>query len=125
MPSSKIFTIVYNFYSWKNLYETIYNTNYNDYTNKYLLINYTKEELENTNTLNAISNYLINKDNYKIFHSLDDYLTNKSQLKELKGFCDDKLVLFNNGAHLGFVYRDEFLNLFKKEIKLTNKASNS
>ena len=35
------------------------------------------------------------------------------------------LVLFNNGSHLGFVYRDEFLNLFKKEIKLTNIPSNS
>ena len=71
-----------------------------------------------------LSNYLINKDNYKIFHSLDDYLTNKSQLKELKGFCDDKLVLFNNGAHLGFLYRDEFINKLKEEIKLTNISFN-
>ena len=108
----------------KELYEAIYNSNFMDYTTKYLLVNHTKEELENTNTLSAISNYLINKDNYKIFHSLDDYLTNKSQLKELKGFCDDKLVLFNNGAHLGFLYRDEFINALKEEIKLANVATN-
>ena len=44
--------------------------------------------------------------------------------KELKGFCDDKLVLFSNGAHLGFLYRDEFINELKSEIKLTNIASN-
>ena len=108
----------------KELYDLIYNSNFTDYTNKYLLVNNTREELENTNTLNAISSYLINKNNYKIFHSLDDYLTNKSQLKELKGFCDDKLVLFDSGAHLGFLYRDEFINELKNEIKLTNIASN-
>lgn len=108
----------------KELYEAIYNTNYKDYATKYLSINNTQEELKNANSLNGVSNYLINKDNYKIFHSLDDYLTNKSQLKELKGFCDDKLVLFNNGAHLGFLYRDEFINELKKEIKLTNISLN-
>ena len=109
----------------KELYEMISNSNFMDYTEKYLLMNHTKEELENTNTLNSISNYLINKDNYKIFHSLDDYLTNKSQLKELKGFCDDKLILFNNGSHLGFLYRDEFIQKLKSEIKLTDVTSNS
>ena len=108
----------------KELYEAIYNFNFENYTNKYLLVNNSKEELEKINSLNSISNYLINKDNYKIFHSLDDYLTNKSQLKELKGFCDDKLILFNNGAHLGFLYRDEFLNELKHEIKLANISSN-
>lgn len=108
----------------KELYEAIYNTNFKDYATKYLSINNTQDELKNTNSLNSVSNYLINKDNYKIFHSLDDYLTNKSQLKELKGFCDDKLVLFNNGAHLGFLYRDEFINELKKEIRLTNISLN-
>lgn len=108
----------------KELYKMIYNSNFNDYTNKYLLVNYNKEELGNINSLRAISNYLINKNNYKIYHSLDDYLTNKSQLKELKGFCDDKLILFNNGSHLGFLYRNEFIDNLKKEIKLTNISAN-
>lgn len=108
----------------KLVYEKIYNLNYESYMKNYVLKN-DKEAQENlikVSNLNSISNYLINKDNYKIYHSLDDYLTNKSQLTELKGFCDDKLVLFNNGSHLGFVYRDEFLNLFKKEIQLANKS---
>lgn len=108
----------------KELYEAIYKTNFNDYIDNYLLVKNEKEELEKTNTLSSISDYLINKDNYIIFHSLDDYLTNKSQLKELKGFCDDKLVLFNNGAHLGFLYRDEFIKKLKDEIKLTNVSFN-
>lgn len=108
----------------KELYEAIYKTNFYDYINDYLAVKYDIEDLENTNTLSSISDYLINKDNYIIFHSLDDYLTNKSQLKELKGFCDDKLVLFNNGAHLGFLYRDEFINKLKEEIKLTNVSLN-
>ena len=102
----------------KELYNLIYSSDFNDYINRYLLVNHTKEELEGLNSLRAISNYLISKDNYKIYHSLDDYLINKNQLKELKGYCDNKLTLFNNGAHLGFLYRDEFLNDLIQEIKL-------
>lgn len=101
----------------KELYNKIYNHNFNDYINNYILVNHTLEEVKSTSTLKSISNYLINKDNYKIYHSLDDYLTNKTQLKELKSYCDDKLVLFNNGAHLGFLYRDEFIEELKKDIK--------
>ncbi len=110
----------------KDIYDKIFNTNYEGYIRKYLLSSgeISEDELILTSNLKSISNYLINKDNYKIYHSLDDYLTNKSQLKELKGFCDDKLVLFNNGSHLGFVYRDEFLNAFKNEISLANIALN-
>ena len=105
----------------KLTYDLIYNSNFKDYINRYLVGKYSYEEIENANTLSSISNYLINKDNYKIYHSLDDYLTNKKQLKELKGYCDDKLVLFNNGAHLGFLYRDEFINALTQEINLDNK----
>ena len=106
------------------MYENIYNSNFGDYIEKYLLVKYQKDELTEMTKLKSISNYLINKDNYKIFHSLDDYLTNKSQLTELKGFCDDKLFLFSNGSHLGFLYRDEFIAELKKEIKLANITAN-
>ncbi len=105
----------------KLTYDMIYNSNFHDYIKKYLLKNHSYEEIELTNTLSSISNYLINKDNYKIYHSLDDYLINKAQLKELKSYCDDKLVLFNNGAHLGFLYRDEFINILTQEINLENR----
>ena len=105
----------------KITYNMIYNSNFQDYIKNYLLEKYSYDEIENTNTLSAISNYLINKDDYKIYHSLDDYLTNKNQLKELKSYCDDKLVLFNNGAHLGFLYRDEFINALTQEINIENR----
>lgn len=105
----------------KALYDKIYGYNFEDYMNNYVLVNHTKEEIETTSGLKSISNYLINKDNYKIYHSLDDYLAHKSQLKELKSYCDDKLVLFNNGAHLGFLYRDEFVEELKREIRKTTK----
>jgi len=105
----------------KELYNTIYNTNYEDYIKKYIAVNYTFEDIKKMSSLKSISNYLINKDNYKIYHSLDDYLINKNQLKELRSYCDNKLVLFNHGAHLGFLYRDEFINSLKNEIKLIEK----
>ena len=105
-------------FNHKDFYEMIYNMNFSDYIDKYLLVNYSKDELQQITSLSSISNYFINKDNYLIFHSLDDYLTNKDQLKELKSYCGDKLVLFSNGAHLGFLYRDEFHNALKKQISL-------
>ena len=122
--SDLIYTIEQNNPDRKAVYENIYNSNFGDYIEKYLLVKYQKDELTEMTKLKSISNYLINKDNYKIFHSLDDYLTNKSQLTELKGFCDDKLFLFSNGSHLGFLYRDEFIAELKKEIKLANITTN-
>ena len=122
--SDLIYTIEQNNPNKKAVYENIYNSNFGDYIEKYLLVKYQKDELTEMTKLKSISNYLINKDNYKIFHSLDDYLTNKSQLTELKGFCDDKLFLFSNGSHLGFLYRDEFIAELKKEIKLANITAN-
>ncbi len=105
----------------KLIYNKVYNSNFQDYIKNYLLDKHSYDEIKSTNTLSSISNYLINKDNYKIYHSLDDYLISQSQLKELKSYCDDKLVLFNNGAHLGFLYRDEFINALRQEIDLNNK----
>jgi len=103
----------------QEFYEAVKNINYKDYIEKNFLSKYTKEELSLITSLSSISSYLINSDNYKIFHSMDDYLTNKEQLRELKSYCDEKLVLFDHGSHLGFLYRDEFLNALKEEIKIS------
>lgn len=102
----------------KDLYKLIYNMNYKSYLEHYLNKNLNLEELNKKENLGALSNYFINSDNYRIFHSLDDYLTNKEQLKELRSYCDNKLTIFSNGAHLGFLYRDEFTNELKKEIAI-------
>ena len=108
-------------FNQKDFYNLIYNFNFSDYIKKYILVNCSYEELVALSSLNSISDYLINSDNYRIFHSLDDYLTNKKQLSTLRNYCDNKLTLFSNGAHLGFLYRDEFINELKKEIKLNKK----
>lgn len=102
----------------KDIYAKIYNTNFKDYIKNNLLNKYSYEELCTLSSLNSISNYLISKNNYRIYHSLDDYLTNKEQLKDLKAYAKDKLTLFDHGAHLGFLYRDEFIESLKKEISL-------
>jgi len=100
----------------KDLYETIYNLDYKGYMEKYILVNNDINKIEAQENLNNLLEYFINSNNYKIFHSLDDYLISKEQLKDLKNCCENKLTLFNNGSHLGFLYRDEFLNELKKEI---------
>ena len=109
----------------KELYDAIYKMNFEDYMRKYLLEDKDYEELSKESSIESISDFLISKDNYKIYHSLDDYLTNKDQLALLRKYCGNKLVLFNNGAHLGFLYRDEFVNELKKEIQkdVSNKKA--
>ncbi len=102
----------------KELYKQIDETNFKGYTKKYLNAQYSPKQLKNVNNLKAISNYLISNDNYVIFHALDDYLVNKAQLRELKSYSMDKMILINNGSHLGYLYRDEFIEALKEQIKL-------
>ena len=107
-----------------DIYTAINNMNYRDYTEKYLLngTHKTLEDLRNESSLLSISDFLQNSTNYKIYHSLDDYLVNTKQLKQLKIRTGKRTLLLSNGAHLGFLYTPEFLKDLKQEIAL-QKAS--
>lgn len=103
-----------------DIYHTLNNMNYQDYAEKYLLSE-DDESVENLAyevSLYAVSNFLENSENYKIYHSLTDYLTNNKQLKKLKQYSQDKLVLIDNGSHLGFLYRQEFIDDLRETISL-------
>ena len=104
-------------------YTTINHMNYRDYTEKYLLKDKTLEDLRNESSLLSISDFLQNSTNYKIYHSLDDYLVNTKQLKQLKIRTGKKTLLLSNGAHLGFLYTPEFLKDLKHEISLSHKTA--
>ena len=108
----------------KELYIKINNTSYSDYAQKYLLIPpYNDiEDLQEISSLHSISDYLEKADNYVIFHSVNDYLTTPSQLKKLKLYTGKKSIYLDNGAHLGFMYREEFLQMLKDEISLLQKT---
>ena len=69
--------------------------------------------------LHSISEYLSNADNYKIYEALDDYMTSPKQLKMLKSYTGNNSVFMSNCSHLGFIYRQEFLNSLKNDIKLS------
>lgn len=107
-----------------DIYQTINNMNYRDYAQKYLLnANYkTFNDLGNDTSLLSLTDFLQNSNNYKIYHSLDDYLVNQSQLKKLKIYSGKKTLLFSNGAHLGFMYKPEFIDDLKREIALNQTA---
>ena len=100
------------------LYSKIRSMNYREYAKKYLLSEtYNKvEDLGRDTSLYLIADYLKNSNNYKIYHAIDDYLVNPSQLQRLKSYCGNRLVLMNNGSHLGFLYRKEFIDLLKQDI---------
>ncbi len=102
------------------LYNTINNMSFHDYATKYLINdeNKTIDDYSHQTSIHLIANYLKNNNNYKIYHAMDDYLTNRNQLKKLKEYTGKNTTLMSNGGHLGFLYRQEFMDDLKREIKL-------
>lgn len=101
-----------------DIYNTINNMGYNDYFEKYIMpdMEAVSKELNHGFGLIAISDYLENANNYKIYHTKNDYLINKTQLKQLKRMAGDKLIIMDNGSHMGFLYKKEFQNDLRKTI---------
>lgn len=94
-----------------------------DYGQKYLMPSENKslEQLNYDASLYALENFLKKNNKYKIYHSLDDCFVSQEQLiwlKKITGQAGEKSLYFSNGSHLGYLYRIEFLNEFKKDIKI-------
>lgn len=106
----------------KEVYNILNNISYQDYAQKYLLNEYEDsiEDLNERTSLFSIKDFLANNDNYKIYHTLDDYLVNQSQLKKLKQISGKNTLLIDHGSHLGYLYREEFINELRKDITLKN-----
>lgn len=125
--SDLVFSIENNSKSKKccDFYSNVNNLSYEDYAEKYLANGKYDDvhALSYDVSLDSISEYLKNNDNYKIYHTLDDYLVNQSQLKRLKQYTGRKTVLFDHGSHLGFLYRKEFLDSLQSDIALNNKVA--
>ena len=107
------------------LYESINNMSFNDYAQKYLITDKNKsvDNLAYEASLHSISRYLKNNSNYKIYHTIDDYFANKGQLRKLKEYTGKNTVLISNGGHLGYLYRQEFIDELKKDIELPEKIT--
>ena len=108
-----------------DIYDIINNMSYSDYAEKYLGIDNNSEEgaqkLYAEASLFSIKDYLKNNNNYKIYHSLDDYFVNKNQIAALKTIAGKNLVCLNCGAHLGFLYRKEFEDALKNDLLTKTK----
>ena len=101
-----------------DIYKTVNNMNYETYAEKYLVQdkNTIINDLSFETSLYSIADYLKDNNNYKIYHTIDDYLVSKEQLTQLKEYAGNNLVLLNNGSHLGYLYRNEFIAELKHEI---------
>lgn len=102
-----------------DIYDMINNMSYRDYAEKYLLSGKTLEDINWQTSLYSLSEYLTSNDNYKIYHSLDDYFVNKNQIAKLKEITGKHLICLNCGAHLGYLYRKEFEDDLRKSIKIS------
>lgn len=105
-----------------NIYDSVNNLTFNDYAKKYLFVNLDKTQVEYDTSLYSLSDFLQQSKNYKIYHSCDDYFTNPEQLIWLKKQTGNKSTFFSNGSHLGFLYRKEFVDDFKKDITTEETA---
>lgn len=110
-----------------DFYQKFNNMNFRDYSEKYMLSSdqTSLEDLNFDTSLYSIAEYLASADNYKIYHSLDDYYVNTSQLQKLRELSREKAVYLDRGSHLGFLYRDEFLNMLKNDITLKQFTSST
>ena len=98
------------------VYKMINNMDYQDYSNKYLTTSLLTPGYKNCFSLLDIATYLCTHNNYKIYESMNDYLSNTDQIKQIKLLTGNKTVLIDNGAHLGFLYRKEFIESLKETI---------
>lgn len=119
-------------------YQSVNNMSYDDYAQKYLhaapessdspesielpisIRESSLEKLSYDTSLYSLTNFLHNNKQYKIYHSLDDFFVNPEQLVWLKKQSCNKSIFYSNGSHLGFLYRKEFIDDFKNQIKLQN-----
>lgn len=101
-----------------DVYKQINDMNFNDYLEKYLAtsVNKPMSELNQKMSLYSISDFLATSDKYKVYEAMDDYFINQKQLGWLKKTGSNKVVVLNNGSHLGFLYRKEFQDSLKTEI---------
>lgn len=104
-----------------HIYKQINDMNFNDYINKYVVKNITKpvNELNYEMSMYSIEKFLTNNAKYKIYAAIDDYYTNEEQLNWLKKTGSNKVVLLQNGSHLGFLYRKEFQDALKNDIAIS------
>lgn len=103
-----------------DLYKTIHNMSFYEYAKTYLFgaSDESVEQLTYESSLYSLAGFLKEDKKYKIYHSMDDCFVNPEQLVWLKKQTNNRSVFFSNGAHLGFLYRPEFLNEFKKDTEL-------
>lgn len=106
------------------LYKTINNTSFYDYAKKYIVAgqNKTMDELDYEASLYSMADFLRTNKKYKIYHSVNDCFVNPEQLSWLKRQTGNKTILFSDGSHLGFLYRSEFLNEFRKSTAYKNSG---
>lgn len=104
-----------------DIYKQINETSFKDYFKKYLgkETNKPLNELNYEMSLYSIEQFLSNNNKYKIYEAMDDYYINKEQLNWLKKIGLNKVVLLQNGSHLGFLYRKEFQDSFKNDILIS------
>lgn len=108
----------------EELYKKINNTSFYDYAQRYIVPSQNKQisELDYDASLYAIADFLATNKKYKIYHSVNDCFVNSAQLVWLKKQTGNKSVYFSDGSHLGFLYRKEFIDSFKNDIKLKTSS---
>lgn len=108
-----------------DFYQKINNLSFLGYAKQYLAQNDDTllQKIESDSTIFQLNEYLAKSDKYKIYHTLDDFYVAQNDLIKLKEISKNKITFINNGSHLGFLYRAEFLDSLKNDLKLKEYLS--
>lgn len=104
-----------------DIYKKTNSIGFKEYSEQYLLTysNELNKKIVDNSKLTYIRDYLQHADNYIIYHTQNDYLVTKYQLNLLKQMSKDKMYMIDNGSHMGFLYRPEFIQeLFNTMIAI-------
>jgi len=78
---------------------------------------FTLRDLNANASLPAIQETLLNNTNIYVFHAENDFLLSDYDKKWLAKVLQDKLTFYNQGGHLGYMYRKEFKKQFIDALK--------
>jgi len=77
------------------------------YYTKVLARKFSKEQMNKESSLPSIGASLAANPKVRVIYSINDFMAKKSDLEWLRNLLGEKMTVFNQGSHLGYLYRPQ------------------
>lgn len=107
--------------SWPN--SDLRSLTFNEYVKKHLFPTYKLNEDDWRSGYNVLSRFINNPSqwpsNLLVFHTLDEFLVrNRKELLSLKRAAPEKVLLYRQGGHLGYLWSQRFENDIRNSLQI-------